>query len=704
MLNQSKWLQRLLSVALLLASVQLIGAERIHDKMYETVYGAICFRRLNGTHSTGCSSAFGGSTGALHLVTSAADRAFIENGPPAPPYTLIMSPAQFTRDNVLTLRDNANISGIVIIDDRRNLTSFSHESRCPNQYGGLLAEQTCDTTQGDDAWNPFGTGLLLEDFPFPVIFVRDQKSIDSILKCYTQFNGFDLAGQLERPLCSIQIKSFMSAAVNTAVCMRRTKYMNSMNPQRYCDPLQGKNIYATAFPRPVVSGEEPRPPANPAERIILVAARIDTTSMFDGLGAGAKDSMLPAVTLLSTAHTLVRMLGNQAGDKGRNVLFVVFNGESYDYIGSQRFVYDVQLGDFPAISTHTAPIALENIELLVDIGSLDNVSSPTIYQYADFPAAAQFLKGLQRSNGVHSFDIDLRQNVQHSLPPTSAQTFLRDNQSFPAMIFYSNTNKSRFYHSVYDDELNLGFGYRNTSMDFTTLTPLSEMAPFAFDSIQIRVRNLATLLANALYAWINDNDYSGNDGANPALIDELFYCYLNSSNCPVFRAAIKDPKSIVFGSQAPPPYRYVSVQGSTSYETIGWTYRILGLLTGRQKSEYNADNCTVMPLAWFAGVDGKGHCMLTTQNLSAALSPAFLNDTYDWTSTRWSTWTESTWSELNVRLFLKPAVSQEAFTLATGFVVMILSFVIVFLVNSNSGVLFGESTASNNVLTAPVQC
>lgn len=692
--STSKWLIFLLSII-----ISQSNAERIHDTMYKSINSAVCFRRLNATHSTGCGSDFRGSVGALHLIESNADWDFILNAPSAPPYALIVSPLSFTRENMLRIKDNANITGVIIISDVRNLTSFSQESRCPNQYGGLLSGQTCDTTQADNAWNPFGTGLLLENFPFPIIFVRDKKSIDDITKCYRDFNAFDLAGQLDRSLCSIQIKASMSAAVNSVVCLRRSKYVNSMNPQRYCDPLQGKNIYATALPRPIVSAEEPRP-LNSTEEFIVIAARIDTTSMFDGLGLGAKE-LIPAITLLSTAHTLVKMLGKHTQVNGKNVLFMLFNGEAYDYIGSQRFVYDIQENDFPALSTYTAPIRMENIKLLVDIGSLDNVTAPTIYQYTQIAMADQLLDGLKRFNDKFHFDIDMQLKVQANIPPTSAQTFLRDNQSFPAMIFYSDSNKNQFYHSVYDDQQNIGYIYKNTSLDFTTLMDLSTMEPFGPDSIQIRTRNIATMLANALYAWITATDYDGNDGANPVLIDELFHCYLSTSNCSLFRAALKDPKTFVFNPAA--PYRYVSVQGSTSYETIGWTYRVMGLLTGHQTTN-KADDCTVLPLAWYSGFSGLGSCLLTTQNLSAALSPAFLNDTYDWESGRWSTWTESTWTELSVRMFLKPSGSHEAFTFTVGFAVMVLSFVIVFLVNSNSGVLFGENTLSSDVLTLPAQC
>lgn len=67
---------------------------------------------------------------------------------------------------------------------------------------------------------------------------------------------------------------------------------------------------------------------------------------------------------------------------------------------------------------------------------------------------------------------------------------------------------------------------------------------------------------------------------------------------------------------------------------------------------------------------------------------------YDWKSGKYSTWTESTWRELSARIFLRPAKSHEALTLSIGFIVLIISFVLVFLVNSKSDILFGDTTSS----------
>lgn len=706
------WFCKLLT-GLLCLLVPLSSCDRIQDKMYTTIYGSICFRRLNATHSTGCGSSLGGSVGVLHLIEKPSDFEFVwnDNTPPAPPYTLLVPPALFTQENILdvSFRARGNLAGIVLIEsdghaDLKN--GFSHELKCPNPNSGL-SNQTCDAKRPDSTWNPFGTGLLHEHFPFPIIYVKDKEHVSNLTKCYQDFNAREMKNQHKRRLCSIQIKSFMSAAVNSQVCTRRTN-INKVNPQRYCDPMQSKNIYATVFPRTIVKRSEnevtAKSNAKSAEEFIMVAARIDTTSMFDGIGLGAMDSVVPAVTLMSTAHTLSKLLAGRNEGK-YNVLFMLFNGETYDYIGSQRFVYDIGEGAFPSPSSQTEPIHRENIKLFIDIGSLDDPNATTIYQHPDSSADSttdRFTKAFDSYSHGKFFTIGVNQTKSSNLPPTSAQSFLRENTTFPAVILYSNTNKNRFYHSIYDDEENIGFVYQNRSQDFTTLLSLSETPFDGKNKIQMAIRNYASALAFSLYEMITAESHSGDLGANPYLIDEMLFCYLQSAKCPLFQAAVKDPSAM--NVQPLPPQRYVSVQGSFSYETVGWTYRVLGFLTGRPEPSATKDNCTILPLAWYAGIDGKGHCLRSTQNFSSALSPAFTIDNYDWLSGKYSTWTESTWSEINIRIFLKPAVSQEALTLAVGLLVMLISFVLVFVINSKSDVLFGESTSSINVLTLPSQC
>lgn len=68
-------------------------------------------------------------------------------------------------------------------------------------------------------------------------------------------------------------------------------------------------------------------------------------------------------------------------------MFALFNGETYDYMGSQRFVYDIQTNAFPMERNdeikHQVPlVSLSDIKLVVDLGqlSLDSKRNVVLHQ------------------------------------------------------------------------------------------------------------------------------------------------------------------------------------------------------------------------------------------------------------------------------------------------------------------------------------
>lgn len=329
--------------------------------------------------------------GVLHHIQNESDFDFVLNNPPAPPYVPIMSARFFTRENILKLQNSSFVSGIVLVNNTEKLETFSHESKCPNQFSAFPKQPKCDVSKPETTWNPFGSNLMYEDFEIPIMFLSSQNESKKVIDCYKKFNT-NLEKQAENSLCSIEIVTFMSAAGNSEICRRRSLSTNTLSQTRYCDPLQGKNIYATVFPRQIINPDNRT--INETEKFIMVSARLDTTSMFDGVGLGAVDSLASAATLISIGHYLRKMLTDTDYNlKNLNVLFVLFNGESYDYIGSQRFVFDLKNeNDFPALTSYTNPINFESIVLMIDIGPLDSFDDLHFYQLNDFALVRLFFE------------------------------------------------------------------------------------------------------------------------------------------------------------------------------------------------------------------------------------------------------------------------------------------------------------------------
>lgn len=636
--------------------------------------------------------ATGKSSGVLHIVKETADFEFLLTNPPAPPYAAVLSPKDFTRENILRLRDSEFVSAIVLINDTRGMESFSQESKCPNQFFSHPSQPVCDISKPDSTWNPFGTGLLHENFDIPIIFLPSHKESDKLIKCFNDFNA-DLQSQATRSLCSIEINSLMSAAGNSEICMRRSdNNANLLNRINYCDPLQGKNVYATLLPRKIVNPDNRT--VDKAEKFILISARLDTTSMFDGLGLGALDSMASIATLFTTGHYLRKIVKSSefTENSNINVLFMLFNGESYDYIGSQRLVYDLKKGDaFPTPSTFSNPLSLDNILMMIDIGVLDSFNELNFHQMGDTLMGKKFLDSIDFYQKQMKIDIKVEYKNGTNFPPVSAQSFLRENSSFPVSVIASKKPTNKFYHSIYDDVDNLKFIYQNSSSDYDQLDDSQKPSTrFNSSSVQIKIRNIASLIALGVYDILNnDRKYNENLIASAGFVDELLYCYLVASNCQLFKASYDFPEGHRGSDYG--PLRYVSVQSAGTNEATFLSYSIFGFILSEEVQDVKKENCTLLPQKWIPGANNLGECRLTTQNFSLAKSPAFSEPGYNFKSdNRYSTWTESTWNDLSARVFLRPSATHESLTFSIGFVIMIISFVLVFLINSKADVLFAD--------------
>lgn len=210
------------------------------------------------------------------------------------------------------------------------------------------------------------------------------------------------------------------------------------------------------------------------------------------------------------------------------------------------------------------------------------------------------------------------------MPPTSAQSFLRESMSFPVIVVATRKPLNQFYHSIYDDVKNLNYTYFNTSKDFDQLDDLSSNeGPIPSSSVQVKIRNISTVLAMGIYEMITGGKYTKSLAASSVMIDELLHCYLESTNCPLFKATMKEES---FHGNNYPPQRYISVQSSFTLEATGWAYRVFGFVLSEKIANYTKENCTVMPMYWMPGSKMEGECRRTTQNLSYAISPAFTID------------------------------------------------------------------------------
>ncbi|XP_078065016.1 nicastrin-like, partial [Mustelus asterias] len=335
----------------------LCSANSVEEKIYINLKAkAACVRLLNSTHQIGCQSSLNGDTGVIQLVEKEEDLAWVFKEGPHPPYAVLLETHMFRRDVMLRLKAQDRVAGVaVVIPSTPETSQFSPQLKCPNAGYGVYSQDygpeymNCNTT----LWNPNANGLSFEDFPFPIFMLRDQNETQTIRECYYNHNKPDNGTPPEYPLCAMQLSSHMHAVRDTVTCMRRNtaQLTITLNPEVVCDPLGDYNVWAVT--RPINKSDK----AQPEARFVLAATRLDASSFFWGVAPGADSAVSGFIALLAAAEALARVTDITTLQK--NIMFVFFQGETFDYIGSSRMVYDMKKGNFP--------IQLQNVDSFVEL-------------------------------------------------------------------------------------------------------------------------------------------------------------------------------------------------------------------------------------------------------------------------------------------------------------------------------------------------
>ena len=126
------------------------------------------------------------------------------------------------------------------------------------------------------------------------------------------------------------------------------------------------------------------------------------------MSVGADTAITSLVTLVAITEMLSKVKDQLRNRDVDNVILVLFNGETFDYIGSSRMAYDMMngiqisllwvdkfkflfiilLGNFPRPLKEENPsqgplIRLEHIKYWIELGSLAPHSNATVYLQSD---------------------------------------------------------------------------------------------------------------------------------------------------------------------------------------------------------------------------------------------------------------------------------------------------------------------------------
>uniref|UniRef100_A0A3Q3LR83 Nicastrin n=1 Tax=Mastacembelus armatus TaxID=205130 RepID=A0A3Q3LR83_9TELE len=678
---------------------RFVSCNSVEKKIYVNLnYTVSCVRLLNATHQIGCQSSLSGNVGVLHVLESEENLDWVLHSGPNPPYMVILESPLFTRSIMMKLKNGSSrVAGVAVVAPNTNpAAGFSPHTKCPNENTGVYsvkydpAMAHCNKT----LWNPLGNGLSYEEFDFPIFSLKDDNETQVIRQCYLDHNRAMNGSSLQYPLCAMQLYSHMSAVTDTATCMRRNDINFSINPEIVCDALGDYNVWAST-----------RPLNNTAkghkmwESVVIAAARLDSRSFFFDIAPGAESGVSGFVTLLAAAHALRN--ATQEAQPNRTILYTFFQGETFDYIGSSRMVYDMENKQFA--------LDLDNVHSVLEIGQVGLRADSRLWLHSD-PVS-------RRNNSVneegliaklHSAATGLSVSVQEPsfsqpLPPSSFQRFLRA-RPIPGIVIedHQSAFTNRFYESMYDNAEYLNVSYP------PNLSP-EEQLEFVTDTAKA-LTEVATVVARALYTQAGGEEPQlSSIKADPQIVTQMLYSFLVQSNNSWFQQLI--PSDLKSHLTNRPPNYYVGVAQQSSEPTL-LVQHLLANLTGRtvnitqencqnqREDENDKESKHMYSYMWVQGVappngtEREGYCIRSTVRLSKALSPAF--DLRQYTSDDYSTWTESRWKSIKGRIFLVASHELEMLTLGVGVGVLLTSLLLTYIISSKADILFSSGREPTN--------
>uniref|UniRef100_A0A3B3CTY0 Nicastrin n=1 Tax=Oryzias melastigma TaxID=30732 RepID=A0A3B3CTY0_ORYME len=583
-----------------------------------------CVRLLNATHQIGCQSSLSGDVGVLHLLESEENLDWVLRTGPNPPYMVILESTLFTRPILMKLKNGSSrVAGVLAVQPTSNPPEgFSPHTSCPNENTGVYSETYgpsyahCNVTM----WNPLGTGISYEEFDFPIFSVKDDNDTEVIRRCYMEHNRAVNGSTPQYPLCAMQLMSHMAAVTDTATCMRRNAPTFSLAPDGVCDPLGDANIWAST--KPLNSSTKGH---KDGVSVVIAATKLDSRSFFFDVAPGADSAATGLVALLAAASAL----HNATAELNRTILYTFFNGETFDYIGSSRMVYDMAKNDFT--------VDLDNIHSILEVGQVALGPDSRLWLHSDPVSKRNSSVNVEVSlyflhSSAAGLNLSLGEpNVTQPLPPSSFQRFLLE-RPIPGVVIENHQTSftNKYYQSMFDNAEYLKLNYP------PNLTPEEQL-------------ELVTDSAKVAPPWIG------------FFLNKMLYTFLVRVNNSWFDQLVKSDWTGVLSE-------LMLYEINTSERKVKTTEPalmvqcILANLTGKVYfCPFSSPNflflcCQIYSYLWVQGpvrpnsTERDSFCVRSLVRQSKALSPAF--ELSEYTSKNYSTWAESRWSAIKGRIFL----------------------------------------------------
>lgn len=631
-------------------SGQMNSIESVPDLrklMYIVADGYPCVRLLNLSGEIGCSNP--GRDKVVAPIIRFKDAKEL-----AQSSTILVSEDEIQAFFSRMLNDSSfteNIGGVLLESGtgiQNKLKGFSPDRKFPQ------AEFAPYQSNGYE-WNPIGSGIMWNTYNFPA-FLLSESSTDTVLEIASKKDKTRKAYTANVAEFDMAMETTKAGTQNSESCLK----------EMTCLPLGGYSVWSSLPPINISSSDQKKP-------IVLTMTSMDSASFFRDKNLGADSPISGLISLLAAVDALSHVDGLE--NLNKQLVFLVLTGESWGYLGSRRFLLELDLRTEAVRGLNSTLI-----ETVVEIGSVGKGLSQGIKTFYAHKAGVSSntnetldaLKQAGDSLKSESVSIFSASNSNPGIPPSSLMAFLRKNPFTPGIVLedFDNNFTNKFYHSHLDDLSNI-----NSSS----------------------VAAAAALVARTLYILASDSkDVSSSDlsaiSVNITLVEELMGCLLDCDpglSCELVKNYISPAGTcpshyvgVILGEPSATPYPgYVS-----DISRFVWNF----LADKTSKLEDNATSVCSQgcsnrsEVCIKAETDGKGVCVTSTTRYVPAYSTRLKFESGTWNllpSNSSDTmgmldpvWTESNWNTIGLRVYTVQDAAYDRIVLLAGIAITVLAY------------------------------
>lgn len=254
------------------------------------------------------------------------------------PYVAVMDDYLLKKSSMSILMSavsKGKIQGLLVLNSTVNNKNedelfYSPEDLAPQGYGTPSANLNYGNYQY--AWNSLGSGIIQYDLHgLPMAYVTDA-DVSQVLRAEAQ-------QELVKAPILAEFNYYMGPQeMDSIKCLG----WNDVDDQKWspkCLPVGGTSVWAAAGMPPGSNEQGTKP-------IFVVAAAMDSLSLFHDLVPGANSAACNILTILMAARLIGQIDDKTLSRLNKQIVFGLFQAEAHGFVGSRSFFRDLAFPGF----------------------------------------------------------------------------------------------------------------------------------------------------------------------------------------------------------------------------------------------------------------------------------------------------------------------------------------------------------------------